>query len=650
MNSASSYRNPFTDYHANQIDVQSLLDYWCDPFSIFSRWGLSEKEVYRENGPLAFIGGRGSGKTMFLRYFSIEVQKARFARKNDNDQSFLEYTNELGGIGIYIRFDGAALKSFEGPNLSNEVWQNLFIHYFELFAAREYLCALKTLSDDREPLNDSLPRFLSELGKLVGCKEEILGLDEMISEVSSRIMEVSEFRGTVGFQRAVFQPTKPFISQQLSFAVPDLIRECFPRLNPKTKFIVLLDEYENFSIPQQRMLNTLLKFAKPELTFRVGMRRNGWRTFGTVNEDDFVKEGRDYKKFVFEEILHSKQSGYQGFLAEVARRRLERIPMLEKQGKTNIRYFLGDKEDLEAEAQEIASGDQQRIDSFFKSRFPQLREISLQPNKSPLVRMLGFLWIIRGESAESTQKAIIEYEGKAGTKLAKKLQYDLVNKYRLSLTIILASIYRKQKLYYSFNTFSYLSSGIVGHFIELCRYAFRYAEFESEKQNVDSPISKELQAKAARDVGLDELQQVKRIEEHGSRLYRLVENLGEIFRTYHLDLRIRYPETNQFSLDQGTLDGDAEAAFFSALMWSVIQRKPTLQPSAPRSKKTELYTLNRIFSPVFQISYRTRGGISEAYDGADFVKLISSESVSPKRGLKMEETESESLQRSLFPI
>ena len=80
MNSDSSYRNPFTDYHANQIDVQSLLDYWCDPFSVLKTGGLSERDVYRQNGSMVFIGGRGSGKTMFLRYFSNEVQRLRFSK------------------------------------------------------------------------------------------------------------------------------------------------------------------------------------------------------------------------------------------------------------------------------------------------------------------------------------------------------------------------------------------------------------------------------------------------------------------------------------------------------------------------------------------------------------------------------------------
>ena len=372
MNSDSSYRNPFTDYHANQIDVQSLLDYWCDPFSVFSAAGPSERDVYRENGPMVFIGGRGSGKTMFLRYFSHEVQRLRFEQESNGSSNFIDYLNERGGVGVYIRFDGAALKSFEGPNLTDDVWRNLFVQYFELFLAREFLFALKTIGEMEPSLEGSLPEVLKGIGSALGCNRELSDLDKMVSEVNDRLSELSNFRGTIGFQPdAVFRPTKSFVSQELSFAIPSLVRNSFPRLDPETKFLILIDEFENFSAPQQRILNTLIKFSTPNLTFRIGMRRNGWRTFATVNDDDFIKEGRDYEEFVFEEILHSKNSGYQGFLLEIARRRLERIPYYWEHQITDIKEFLGAKEDLEAEARQIVDDKPSKIDSFFKSKFPK---------------------------------------------------------------------------------------------------------------------------------------------------------------------------------------------------------------------------------------------------------------------------------------
>lgn len=640
----TSYKNPFSDYHANQIDIESLLEYWCDPFSIFSKSGLSEADVYRVSGPLIFMGGRGSGKTMFLRQCSLEVQRARFEHHKSTNHSLIDYLNELGGIGIYIRFDGATLKSFEGSNLRDEVWRNLFIHYFELFVAREILTAIHTIEQSGE-LSDASSHeiFQTEVSKLLGCQKDLRSTKALIDEITKRLLEVSDFRGMVGFQSGTFKPTKPFLSQSLSFAIPKLVKECFSVIYDKTNFILLLDEYENFNSQQQQVVNTLLKFVYPGLTFRIGMRRNGWRTYATVNDDDFVKEGRDYRKYVFEDILHSKSSGYQKFLKEIARKRLEKVPIYKERGLTDICYFLGHKEDLEDEALDIVDGKHEKIDNYFMSKFPSLGNISLQPNKSPLLRVLAFLWIVRGETSENTERAVYELENldkKSRSDIANKLQYDLVNKYRLSLTIILASIYRKPKLYYSFNTFSYLSSGIVGHFIELCRYAFRYAEFEVREKYVDAPISKNLQATAAREVALNELQQIKRIEKHGGRLYRLAENLGSIFRKYHLDLKIRYPETNQFSLDESVLEGESKDAFDAALMWSVIQKKPGLQQSSPGKKKTELYTLNRIFSPIFEISYRTRGGINEAYGCDDFIRLISEENVPPRRALESENTES----------
>jgi len=644
----TSYKNPFGDYHANQIDIDSLIEYWCDPFQIFTKSGLSESEVYRDRGPLVFMGGRGSGKTMFLRQSSIEVQFARYNRLKDEVGTFADYLNNLGGVGIYIRFDGAILKSFEGCNLTVEIWKNLFIHYFELYVGREFLKAVCILEKSHSIQKEEELKVLNkELCELLGCDGQPTTKD-IIDILTQRLLEVSEYRAVVGFQQVEFKPTKPFISQSLSFNVPELIKNRISSIEENTNFIILIDEYENFSPQQQEVVNTLLKFVTPGLTFRIGMRRNGWRTYATVNNDDFVKEGRDYRKYVFEDILHSKSSGYQDFLYEIARKRLERVPAFKERGNTDIRKFLNDKEDLEEEAINIVNGKEDRIDVFYKSKYPILKGVNLDKNKSPLLRVLGYLWILRGESEGDVNRGIYELENlekKSRGNTANKLQYDLVNKYRLSLTIILSSIYRTHKSYYSFNTYSYLSSGIVGYFIELCRYAFRYAEFESSKDVIDTPIPVALQTMAAREVAFNELQKIKRIENYGGHLYRLAENLGSIFRRYHLDLKIRYPETNQFSLDESALEGNEKSVFDAALMWSVIQKKPRLQQYQPGSKRTEIYTLNRIFSPIFEISYRTRGGVSEVYDSDDFGRLISVEGVEPRRALNEDDVE---MQRSIF--
>jgi hypothetical protein len=70
--------------------------------------------------------------------------------------------------------------------------------------------------------------------------------------------------------------------------------------------------------------------------------------------------------------------------------------------------------------------------------------------------------------------------------------------------------------------------------------------------------------------------------------------------------------------------------FKAAVRWSVIQKKPGLQQSAPGQQLTEIYTLNRIFSPIFEISYRTRGGYSVEYTFEELESLMTKDGAKAK--------------------
>ena len=109
----------------------------------------------------------------------------------------LPRSNGCGGIGIYIRFDGAVLKAFEGPNLTEDVWNNLFIHYFELFLAREYAASIKTMVTG-QPMHDALPEILQKVNVLLGGDQLPKSLNDLISVLNDRLAEVSELPGRSG--------------------------------------------------------------------------------------------------------------------------------------------------------------------------------------------------------------------------------------------------------------------------------------------------------------------------------------------------------------------------------------------------------------------------------------------------------------------
>ena len=636
LNLKDSYKNPFADYNANVMDTKTILGFWCSPFNFMKSTDVKESDIYTEKMPIVFMGGRGTGKTMFLRYWSYPVQIQQTLNNTDTSGTLLPKLKEKGGIGFYIRIDGLILRSFEGHGVCKENWSSVFEHYFELVIGRAYIEFIRDLInyDSLDVININ-KKFVPAIASILGSpKKKTKNIADILADIDNKIKEVTNFRSEIAYSDTEFLPSKAFKSQSLSFEIPMIAKENINEFEKDINFIILIDEYENFLEPQQRMVNTLLKFVKQQVTFRIGMRLEGFRTFDTISRDDFIKEGRDYQKVVFEDVL-IKNTGYQSFLKNVAKKRLERVNIFKENGFTDISTILGKAENLEKEAVELVKNNPGKHFGLLKTHSP--KEIELLKNaENPLMEMLNILWVSRGVDVKTVNKAMNDYLQKKQSVESKKYKDNYVNKYKLSLMFLLASIYRKNKKYYSFNTFSFLSSGIVGHFIELCRKSFQYAEFEDrELLFQQGRIQLIQQDKAARDIAAMELEMIQRIEDFGDNLYYFILNLGNTFRDYHKDKSIKYPETNQFAVDKNLIEEPFRNAFNAALKWSVIQKKPALQQPTPGKHVKDLYTLNRIFSPRFEISYRTRGGFSVELNQAQIkermTKKVKLETKQPKR-------------------
>ncbi|MBA7537797.1 hypothetical protein ES705_30067 [subsurface metagenome] len=174
----------------------------------------------------------------------------------------------------------------------------------------------------------------------------------------------------------------------------------------------MIDEFENFLAPQQRMVNTLLKFIGLGITFRIGMRLEGFRTFETTSIDDFIKEGRDYRKIIFEEVL-IKNKGYQGFLFDIAKKRLERVKIFKEKEFLDISTILGNSENLNEEAIKLAKKNPEKHFNSLLKNLPSDEIEKLKNPVKPLMEMLNILWVLRKVEPEVVNKAMNDYlEGK----------------------------------------------------------------------------------------------------------------------------------------------------------------------------------------------------------------------------------------------
>lgn len=619
---SDSYKNPFSGINASTLEDESILEYWCSPFSYQLFSGIKEEDIYQEETNIVFMGGRSTGKTMFLKYWSYPVQLLAAQKEGIK---FSENISRNKGIGFYFRIDGPLLRSLQGLNIPEEHWSALFSHFFELIVGRELLEALKILEDEGSIEHGSMNEFISKACELLDFPLKD-NLQEISYEFDKRIRYIDDFRGKVPLDGKSFEPDgRIFVPKSISFGLSKLIKKLIP-LFENLNIIYLVDEYENFLEYQQIIINSILKFVAPQIRFRIGMRLEGFRSYKVVDKDDFIKEGREYRAVIFEDIIN-KSEGYHNFLIDIARKRLETVPLLKEKGLTNIKKLLSLRENLEEEADEIVNGNPNKIYEYFlKTWKVSKQDLDLVRNKNkPLLELMNFIWLLRGVSPEETYQSMTDFLEKKNSRGCLKYKNDYTNKYKLSLVFLLCSIYRKRKKYYSFNTFAFLSSGIVGYFIELCRSSFAFASWRDNEELLQlGHISKEAQSSAASEVSMIEKRQINRIEEYGGELSLFVENLGNVFREYHRDIRMRYPETNQIAFNIDSIrDERVQMAMRSAIKWSIILGKPKMQLSAPSESIQEIYALNRIFSPIFQFSYRTRGGKSVSLNEAQLLELVS---------------------------
>ena len=619
----SEYKNPFADNNTNLFTSEQISNFFTEPFELFN---ISKSIITEEKSSIIFEGGRSTGKTMLLRQFSYNVQKLILEHK-----TFLEKVKSDKYIGIYFRVDTPLLRSLDDLSeiIDDKILPNIiFTQYFELAIFKECLEIIKIFLKDKDLNNNNkeYKEIIDELSSLIP-KYKFTQRDDIDSLLSYIINEknyISEFQSlkALDIDNSIhFSPKCGIIFQgQLSNG----FCKCSFLSNlgiADINMLLLIDEFESFSASQQKILNTAMRFSKEDgARFRIGMRPYGFKSHDTLNPEDFVKEGRDYIKVEIGNPLISKGNDtlYPELIKKISAKRLAAIPLFSNKC---IIDFLGKNEDMEAEAKEIVKNNTTHfkiylveINKVREQAEPKKHKIDMESllrlkDDNPLYEMENLLLILRGWEIDDVIEAFNDFKNNKKNEKSLKYANDYNKKYKLSFVFVLCAIYKKEKKgYYSFADYCSLSSGIIGHFLELCRRAFDIAQFREREALFSGKISSKCQTDAAYEFAYTEREQIKRISKHGRKLHTFIDNIGNAFSVIHKDYYIRYPETNQFPVKE--LDKKYDEMLEKACMWSLVIKKQNTQVTKENNIKRDIYVLNRIFSPVYKISYRTRGGLN----------------------------------------
>lgn len=630
------FNNPFEDVNANVMNPKRILDFWCNPFTSGFLKEIGEKEFYTSKMPIILEGSRGSGKTTILKYFSSDVQFE--LSKKRSDASYTKQVKSDGGVGIYFRCDESFIKTFQiiFNNKDKAQWSAAFEHYLELFVVKNIFEIIERMDNyqsfETNILNDLKTKTILVFESLEIFKNYII----------KEILYIDAYKNNAIFNDEEFKPEHIFSLYQISGVVIEALKKS--ELSWKNiNFMLLIDEFENLNFELQKMFNTLMKFSKNSISFRIGRRSEGLITTETINETEYLREKHDYKLISL--LKDNNQRETKIYFEEIAKKRFKVLNEFEE---IDVSHIFGQQEDLDWEAGVLAKDSKVHIYQILKTNssiasddklLDEIVKIIQYPENS-IAEMLNALWVIRNSNKDKLEVAkavkeimLIAFNRSEGQSLhaecpdIKKYKNDYKNKYRYSLVVAMSSIYRKRKLYYSFNTICYLSNSNVRMFINFCRTIINDALFYERKDFLATKkISPETQSRAIYEVSQEEFNNVCAIIKHGQKISNLVQNIGNVLADFHKDKKVRYPETNQFFFDYNNLGENYQEILNVAMSWAVILKKQKKQRASPGiNKTTSIYHLNRAYAPIFNISYRTRGGYNVDFTAEEMEQMCESQ-------------------------
>ena len=532
-------KNPFDITKAFDFTDQEINDYWVD----YGNGGFLS--LISPSSPMSqiILGGKGSGKTHLMRYHSYFLKKLR---AKDN---LIEELCKDSYIGIYYTCSGMDSSRFFTKNIEDKVkMQGLFDYYMELWIA---LGLVKVLCDMAKSCNGlfnendicaSICKLFSTNDVVANCFEDLFNV---LSDMKKNIdVAINNYPYTNELD--VFINTS---RGSLIFGIPKVISSSVKELN-SCQFVYLIDEFENFYESQQKYVHTLIREKKLPVTFRIGVRKYGVKTYETYCDGEINKIENEFKPVYLDDILRDNPSKYKKFAKELIVKRLRKFGIPCNCDCDLVESFFEDYPDPDDEwmLSVIAKSKEKKRKYFEKlsKQLLSLREtfpnnhltksevneiISLLKNdKSPLNEKAN---IHKFYQIWSKTKKVEELLEKAKEIVSKSDNKKILEYYRKDFLAQFCRDYKQpDRSHIGLENFIDMSQGLPRNLLIILKEIYGWAIHNGESPFLDGLISIKSQIKGVEDAADWFMRDVRisdgRDDERSKCLYRLAELFGDI--------------------------------------------------------------------------------------------------------------------------
>ncbi len=579
---------------------------------------LNQNDLATAKHSLAIEGGRGCGKTMYIRYFSHWTQ---FDPQNS------EVTEDsIKSIVLYWKPDTIFCRSMSQPWLTEQnsrVFFNSLVGYEILL---ELLCALTNIENHFPCIGEEL--------------KEAQGFWSAISSISGKnLTEISECKEWASDQRYLveisinqndvkgFRYIEP--KAMLNRLLPELLGGV--KTLSRSRFKLFIDEFENLALYQQKIINGYRKHSDALFSWNVAHKRDALVTRMT-DGDEQLQDPDDYRQVCIDNLIDDR--GYRVFASEIFLLYLQMSGLASEDSNILDRYDVGRRENVSYRKEQLY---QDKVLTIVKNILPtptlnQLAEeaVSLKGVRNRIVEKLLSLDILDRVAVENlvnkspdiavttwlvcAQRNFSSKELKQFIKDGCPSKHSFKQKIDTYLFSALLSLnktfsYSSIPVYAGFDRFCLLSSKNIRHFTELCYQSLKnIRDQQSDISAIEElpPLTYASMHEGAISTSGNAVKDISTFSPKGQSLSALAYRLGDLYELALTHKGHTEPEVNHFFIksDYGTLAENIELIINQAKCWRVLIEFDSTKDRNPDKSAAFEYMLNPIYAPFFGISYR----------------------------------------------
>lgn len=592
--------------------------------------------IFLEKKALRIRGGRGCGKTMFIRYL---CHQTRFSKNRKNIPA-----EEFQWIGLYWLPDTQFCGMMKASWLGEQDAQLAFLHYATLVIVDELARCFDSIAvaDLQGGVCDVRDVELTPtIKKLLGGKGTTIRSLKEVSELERAELEL-------WLQNPKTYP-RPLMLRfdSLLDHIGALVAKADSRLQ-NVFFRIFVDEFENLQEGQRRLVCDFVKHKKNFFNVNFAMRQHAITKFQTSGVEQIVEghdvrtidiernlaanDGRDFELVAAEFLLLGlTNSGYLPPGPDFDPQKLFDVQYLQERNSNKYRSMIL------AKARQVLPGMSAKDiaqtvlqDKPLSKRLRDMIEKGLRLHNERELKVDDFILpshpeasIVAGavlnRSKPGPRVVFEQLELLKGAKAKESsfLAGSLIenNLYGCLFYLYIGLPLRANLLYAGFDRFCALASPNLRFFQELCRVAYQLARNQADVDgsNTSRQITPTDQATAAEEVGEIFLLEIERLGLQGTQLLEVMRRLGSLFEAAQRRPSQSEVEINHFSIDESdrvALSEETRNLITQAKIWSVFyEEQDTKNKSNYDLAQTDIIP-NPIFSPYFGISYRKKKKIT----------------------------------------